>query len=122
MKCHPINNKIIFHISATLKIPDNLPQYQKNAYTIFHQLLTHIDELSVELNAHKMQIGSLFVSIQQEDTERCKPEETIEDYKRRKAIANLTKASYRQQMENLSKQLKKGTALFMTSRRSSDAI
>ena len=111
MKCHPINNKIIFHISATLKIPDNLPQYQKNAYTIFHQLLTRIDELSVELNVRKMQIGSLFVSIQQVDTERCKPEETIEDYKRRKAIANLTKARYRQQMENLTKQLKKGTAL-----------
>ena len=98
-----MNAFLVFYISAKFRIPDHLPQYQKNAYTIFHQLLTCIDELSVELNVRKMQIGSLFVSIQQVDTERCKPEETIEDYKCRKAIANLTKARYRQQMEKINK-------------------
>ena len=78
-----------------MKIPDNLPQYKKNAYTIFHQLLTRIDELTVELNIRKMQIASLFVSIQQVEIERCKENETTEEYNRRKAIANLTKARYR---------------------------
>ena len=92
-----------------MNIPDNLPQYKKNAYTIFHQLLTRIDELTVELNIRKMQIASLFVSIQQVEIERCKENETTEEYNRRKAIANLTKARYRKRMEILTKQFKKGT-------------
>ena len=92
-----------------MKIPDNLPQYKKNAYTIFHQLSTRIDELIVELNIRKMQIASLFVSIQQVETESRKAQETTEEYNRRKAIANLTKARYRHQMEKITKQFKKGT-------------
>ena len=49
----------------------------------------------------------LFVSIQLVEGERCKAQETSEEYNHRKAIANLTKARYRQQMEKLTKQFKK---------------
>ena len=58
-----------------------------------------------------MQIGSLFVSIQQVETERHKPQETTEEYNCRKAIANLTKARYMKQMEKITKQFKKETVL-----------
>ena len=63
------------------------------------------------MNVRKMQIASLFVSIQQVETEKCKPGETTEEYNRRKAIANLTSVRYRHQMEKLTKQFKKETAL-----------
>ena len=58
-----------------------------------------------------MQIGSLFASIQQVETERHKPQETTEEYNRCKAIANLTKARYMKQMEKITKQFKKETVL-----------
>ena len=50
-----------------------------------------------------MQIGSLFASFQLVETERCKAQETTEEYNHQKAIANLTKACYRQQMEKNNK-------------------
>ena len=103
--------KLCFLFLATLTIPSDLPQYKKNAYTIFHQLLTWIDELSIELNIHQMQMASQFTSMQQVETRRHKEEETTEEYIRHKSLANLTKARYMKQMEKITKELKKDTPL-----------
>ena len=103
--------KLCFLFLATLTIPSDLPQYKKNAYTIFHQLLTQIDELSIELNICQMQMASRFTSMQQVETRSHKEEETTEEYICRKSLANLTKACYMKQMEKIPKELKKDTPL-----------
>ena len=107
-----MNHKIAYcHFSATLKIPDNLPTYKKNAFTIFHQLVSRIDELNLEMNHRKIQVASLFASIQQVETEICKEQETTEQHNRNKALSNLRKARFMKQMENLTKELKQQTVL-----------
>ena len=58
-----------------------------------------------------MQMASLFTSIQQVETRCRKEEETIEEYNRHKALANLTRARFMKQMENFTKQLKNDTPL-----------
>ena len=100
-----------FLFLATLTIPEELPQYKKNAYTIFHELLTRIDELTIELNIRQMQMASLFTSMQQVEIRRRKEGETIEEYNRHKSLANLTKARFMKQMEKITKELKKDTLL-----------
>ena len=101
-----------FHIfSATLKIPDNLPRYKKNAFTIFHQLLSQIDELNMEVNHRKIQLASLFTSIQQVETEIHKEQETAKQHNCDKALFNLRKARFMKQMQNLTKKLKEQTVL-----------
>ena len=90
-----------FLFLATLTIPEELPQYKKNAYTIFHELLTWIDELTIELNIRQMQMASLFTSMQQVEIRRHKEGETIEEYNRHKSLANLTKARFMKQMEKI---------------------
>ena len=97
--------------SATLKIPDNLPRYKKNAFTIYHQILSRIDELNVEVNHRKIQLASLFTSIQQVETEIRKEQETAEQHNRDKALFNLRKARFMKQMQNVTKKLKEQTIL-----------
>ena len=87
-----------------MKIPDNLPLYKKNAFNIFHQLLSRIDELTMEVNHRKIQVASLFTSIQQVETEICKEQETTEQHNRNKALSNLKKARFMKQMQNLTKE------------------
>ena len=100
-----------FLFLATLTILEELPQYNKNAYTIFHELLTQIDELTIELNIRQMQMASSFTSMQQVEIRRCKEGETIEEYNGHKSLANLTKARFMKQMEKITKELKKDTLL-----------
>ena len=56
-------------------------------------------------------MASLFTSIQQVETRCRKEEETIEEYNRHKALANLTRARFMKQMENFTKALKNDTPL-----------
>ena len=102
-----MNYKIAFsHFSDKLKILDNLPTYKKNAFMIFHQLISWIDELNTEVNHHKIQVASLFTSIQQVETEMHKEKETTEQHNNDKALFNLRKARFMKQMQNLTKKLK----------------
>ena len=105
------NFSFLVFFSATLQIPDNLPTYKKNAITIFHQLLSRIDELNMEVNHRKIQVASLFTSIQQVETEICKEQQTTEQHNRDKALANLRKARFMKQMQDLTKKLKEQTIL-----------
>ena len=73
--------------------------------------MTRIDELTIELNIHQMQMASLFTSMQQVEIRRRKEGETIEEYNRHKSLANLTKARFMKQMEKITKELKKDTLL-----------
>ena len=100
-----------FLISAELKLPDNLPQYKKNAYRIFHQLLQKMDDLITEQNHLKLQMASIFTSIEQVEIQKRGENETIEEYNRHKALANLTKMRFMKQMEKLTKNLKEDTEL-----------
>ena len=111
MSTNPECKILCFLFLATLTIPEELPQYKKNAYTIFHELLTRIDELTIELNIRQMQMASLFTSMQQVEIRRLKEGETIEEYNRHKSLANLTKARFMKQMEKITKELKKDTLL-----------
>ena len=111
MSTNPECKILCFLFLATLTIPEELPQYKKNAYTIFHELLTRIDELTIELNIRQMQMASLFTSMQQVEIRRRNEGETIEEYNRHKSLANLTKARFMKQMEKITKELKKDTLL-----------
>ena len=102
---------LFIFFSATLKFPDNLPRYQKNAFTIFQQIISRIDELIMELNHRKIQATSLFTSIQQVETEMRKEQQTAEQHNRDKALSNLRKARFMKQMQNLTKTLKEQTIL-----------
>ena len=111
MSTNPECKILCFLFLATFTIPKELPQYKKNAYTIFHELLTRIDELTIELNIRQMQMASLFTSMQQVEIRRRNEGETIEEYNRQKSLANLTKARFMKQMEKITKELKKDTLL-----------
>ena len=65
----------------------------------------------MEVNHRKIQVASLFTSIQQVETEICKEKETTEQHNRNKALSNLKKARFMKQMQNLTKELKQQTIL-----------
>ena len=65
----------------------------------------------MEVNHRKIQVASLFTSIQQVETEIRKEKETAEQHNRDKALSNLRKARFMKQMQNLTKKLKEQTIL-----------
>ena len=65
----------------------------------------------MEVNHRKIQVASLFTSIQQVETEIRKEQETTEQHNNTKALSNLKKAQFMKQMQNLTKELKQQTIL-----------
>ena len=65
----------------------------------------------MEVNHRKIQLASLFISIQQVETEIRKEQETAKQHNRDKALFNLRKARFMKQMQNLTKKLKEQTIL-----------
>ena len=65
----------------------------------------------MEVNHRKIQAASLFATIQQVETEIHKEQQTTEQHNCDKALANLRKARFMKQMQNLTKKLKEQTIL-----------
>ena len=74
-------------------------------------MISRIDDLNTEVNHRKIQVASLFTSIQQVETEIRKEQETTQQHNRDKALSNLRKARFMKQMQNLTKELKQKTIL-----------
>ena len=70
-----------------------------------------MDDLITEQNHLKLQMASIFTSIEQVETQKRGENETIEEYNRHKALANLTKMHFMKQMEKLTKKFKEDTEL-----------
>ena len=79
--------------------------------SLFHQLISCIDDLNTEVNHCKIQVASPFTSIQQVETEIQKEQETTQQHNRDKALSNLRKTQFMKQMQNLTKELKQKTIL-----------
>ena len=70
-----------------------------------------MDDLITEQNHIKLQMASIFTSIEQVETQEHRENETIEEYNRPKALANLTKMCFMKQMEKITKDLIEDTEL-----------
>ena len=70
-----------------------------------------MDDLITEQDHLKLQIASIFTSIEQVETRECRENETTEEYYHCRALANLRKMRFMKQMEKLIKTFKEDTDL-----------
>ena len=66
-----------------------------------------MDDLITEENHIKLQMTSIFASIEQVETQELRDNETTEENDQCKALANLTRMHFMKQMEKITKNLKK---------------